>query len=276
MSTQPDIALSVVLPVYAGADPDHFRAALASVYAQTLRPVEILVVEDGPLTPAHYDVLAGFAGEQPPPRRITLPDNRGAAAANQAGLAAASCPWIAKADADDINEPDRFALQAAALSAGGWDLVGTAMTEFDDGTGTVIGVRSMPEAPADITRAARANNPFNHPTVVYRRDLALAVGGYGPPAHMEDYDLLARMLAAGARATNLPHALVRFRGGDAMLARRRSPGILRSELQMQRNLHEYGLISGPRMALNLALRTTYRLLPTQMLRWANRILFHRG
>ena len=52
----------------------------------------------------------------------------------------------------------------------------------------------------------RLNNPINNPTVVFRRQLALDVGGYADLRYMQDYDLFARMLAGGARAENLHRA----------------------------------------------------------------------
>lgn len=284
--SRPHIRLSVVMPVYAGADPQHFRRALESIYAQTHPACEVIVVEDGPLDPAHHAVLRDFAGRTPELRRVALPDNRGAAAANQAGIEAARCEWIAKADADDVNLPARFAVQAEALSTAEADgapvdCLGSAMLEFEGGApgeeaDHVTGLRSLPGTPGAIARYARRNNPVNHPTAVYRRELALSVGGYRQVPYMEDYDLMARMLAAGARLRNLPEPLVLFRAGDAMLGRRRARGIFAAERTMQGNLRAYGLAGSVESRLNLAARTAFRLLPPPLLRLAYRGLFHRS
>ena len=277
--------LSVVLPVYAGAGPEHFRRALESIYAQTYPACEVIVVEDGPLLDDHHRVLEDFSARTPPLRRIALPDNRGAAAANQAGLQAARCEWIAKADSDDVNLPARFAVQVEALrkaDADGapLDCLGSAMFEFDGGgpgeeADHVTGLRTRPGSPEEIARVMRRNNPMNHPTLVYRRETALAVGGYRPLPYMEDYDLMARMLAAGARMRNLPEPLVLFRAGDEMLGRRRAAGIFASERIMQRNLRSYGLSGPVESRVNLAARTAFRLLPAPVLRRAYSMLFHR-
>ncbi len=266
-------ALSVVMPVYAGVDPGHLRRAVESVYAQTLAPAEVVIVADGPLTSALDAVIAEYADAVPPARRVDLPENKGAAAGNQAGLEAATMPWIAKMDADDVCLPERFATQVAALRTGGVDALGTAMHEFVGEESNIVGLRSLPEDP---TAYARMNSPINHPTVVYRRQLALDVGGYRHLPYMEDYDLFARMLAAGATLRNLPEPLLLFRAGDAMLSRRRSPGIHRAELAMQQGLVSYGLVSRPRAAFNLVSRTAFRLLPRRALAAAYRKLFHRG
>lgn len=269
-----DFDLSVVMPVYHGVDPTHLQRALDSIYAQTLPAAEVVVVEDGPLLPAQTVVLDGFSGREPPLRRVALPENRGAAKANQAGVIAARSPWIAKMDADDVSLPHRFATQVEALREGGYDVLGAAMYEFDGDESNVVGVRRLPTEHADMARYFRFNNAVNHPTVVYRRNLALRVGGYDQPRFMQDYDLFARMLVAGAVMHNLPEPLVLFRADGSMFGRRRKAAMFRCELTLQRNLHRYGLVGGPRMAANLAVRSTFRLLPPRLMRRAYVRLFH--
>jgi hypothetical protein len=114
----------------------------------------------------------------------------------------------------------------------------------------------------------RINNPINHPTAVYRRDAALAAGGYPDWRFMQDYDLFARMLTNGSLMMNLDEPLVLFRAGDAMRRRRSARGFAAREWVLQRALRRYGLIGGPRMVLNFAARMTFRMLPGPLLRLA--------
>jgi hypothetical protein len=116
-------------------------------------------------------------------------------------------------------------------------------------------------------------NPFNHPTVCVRRDVALTSGGYADLPYLEDYDLWARMVARGARVGNLAEPLVLFRGGAASLSRRRARGVARSEWRLQRNLVSYGLVSRPRGVWNWCARTAFRSLPRWVMRRAYRRLF---
>jgi glycosyltransferase involved in cell wall biosynthesis len=211
-------------------------------------------------------VLDAFAATHPELVRVALPVNGGAGVANQAGLAAATGAWIAKADADDLLVPDRFARQVAALRATGADLCGAAMWEFDEDPAHPVRLRSNPVDHDAIARRMRFNNPVNHPTVVYRRGLALDVGGYPTMRFMQDYDLFARLLAGGARMTNLEEPLVLFRAGDTMRRRRSAKGYLRLELDLQRRLRSYGLIGPATMVRNLAVRWTFRLLPQRLIR----------
>lgn len=264
---------SVVMPVHEGASVDQLDAALRSLADQTRRAYEVVVVEDGPLTVAHHATLDRYTSL--PLVRVQLGHNQGVAVALQAGLTAASRPWIARMDADDLSEPLRFELQEAVLRHDDVDVLGAAMLEFDTTVDQVLGTRRLPERHDEIVRFMRRANPVNHPTAVFRRSLALEAGGYQRLDHLEDYDLFARMLRAGARFHNLPQPLVRFRGGTSMLRRRRSPGIVRSEIELQRRLVAYGVVSTPRAATNLVLRTAFRWLPMPLMRQAYRLIFLR-
>lgn len=276
--TQDDFALSVVLPVYAAVAPAHLDRALRSVHHQTYQPNEVVIVQDGPLPDALREVIREHVDAATiPHNHVVLDSNRGAGPANDAGLKAARCAWIAKMDADDIALPSRFEVQVRALASGGYDLVGSSVMEFAGCEENVLGARIMPQDSDAIRRHLLFNNPVNHPTAIYRRDLALAVGGYRTLPFLEDYDFVARMLAAGARMYNVPQPLLLFRGGPASLLRRRSKSILAAEFRLQRNLIEYGLSNRWLMARNLFIRSTFRLLPPWLMRRAyGRLFLHKN
>jgi hypothetical protein len=105
------------------------------------------------------------------------------------------------------------------------------------------------------------HDPFNHPTVVYRRDAVLAAGGYGDLPLMEDYALFARMLQGGARAVNVAEPLVYYRVGAKAFKRRGGTGLLRSELRLQRDFLRRGFITPAEYLRNVAVRGGYRADP---------------
>ena len=98
----------------------------------------------------------------------------------------------------------------------------------------VVGTRTPPTDPDEIRRVVRFRDPFNHPTVVYRRSAVLAAGGYSEMALLEDYLLFTRMVAGGAVPANLAEPLVHYRVGEGAYARRGGTRLLRSELALQR------------------------------------------
>jgi glycosyltransferase involved in cell wall biosynthesis len=249
--------------------PGFLRDALDSVLRQTRPADEIVVVEDGPLSVEHDDVLDALELRHPAVVRVRLQTNQGAGAANQAGLQVATGEWIAKMDADDISVQGRFAAQLAELERSGADLCGSAMLEFDGDPINVTSRRSAPLDHAAIARKMRWNNPVNHPTAMYRRAVAIDSGGYPDLRLMQDYVLFARMLASGARMTNLSEALVFFRAGAGLHSRRSGRGFFGLEREVQRELQELGLVGRVRAELNFLLRMAYRRLPTHGSRWVH-------
>ncbi len=262
---------SLLLPVWAGDRPDFLTAAFrSSVQDQTRRPDEVVIVRDGPVPPALGQALADLvAGSPVPVRLLELPRNGGLGPALDAGLAACSHGVVARMDADDLSLPHRFAVQLPMIESG-LDLVGAGLVEFGDHPDDLVGTRTPPTDPADIAARARFADPFNHPTVVYRRDLVRAVGGYSDFALMEDYLLWAKLLVAGARVANTAEPLVKYRVGAGAYARRGGLGQLRAELAVQRRFRELGFTTRRQWARNVVLRGGYRLVPERLRRTAYR------
>jgi len=268
---------SLLLPVYARDDPAQLiRAFRSAVDEQTLRPTEALVVRDGPIPEALTAVLDELVATSPVPARVLpLPENVGLADALTAGLAACEYDVVARMDADDVAMPERFAKQLALLDTG-FDLVGSGLYEFEDDEAVTIGVRTPPTGEEHIKRYARFHDPFNHPTVVYRRAAVAAAGGYVPVGLMEDYWLFARMLASGARAENIPEPLVKYRVGAGAYRRRGGLNQLKAELRLQRLMRRAGITSPTQMLRNVVVRGGYRLVPEALRKVAYRGLLQRG
>ena len=255
------VTVSALMPVHAAVPVAHVRATLDSLDGQTRAADEVVIVLDGPLTLSTTCFSSGTPHHGPGVVLVRIASNQGAGVANEAGLRAATGTWIAKVDADDLLLPHRFEAQLAALEETGADLCGAAMWEFDNDPERPTRLRTNPATHEAIARRMRFNNPINHPTAMYRRELALRAGGYPAMRFMQDYDLMARMLVGGARMTNLPEPLVLFRAGDGMLRRRSARGYLALERELQRNLRSYGLVGRGRAVVNLTIRGAFRVLP---------------
>jgi hypothetical protein len=166
--------------------------------------------------------------------------------------------------------PHRFEVQLPLIENA--DIVGAGLLEFITDTDHIVGRRVPPTDPGHIARYARLHDPFNHPTVIYRRQAVMAAGGYGDLPLMEDYALFTRMLLAGARAVNVAEPLVFYRVGASAFKRRGGTGLLRSELRMQREFLRSGFISPAGYVRNVAVRGSYRLVPWWLRRAAYRLL----
>jgi glycosyltransferase involved in cell wall biosynthesis len=104
--------VSTVIPVY--NRPAMLREAVDSVLAQTWRPIEIIIVDDGSTddTPA---VEAELCRRHPDTVRVLRQANAGPGVARQLGLEAARGEFIQFLDSDDLLLPEKFALQIAGL-----------------------------------------------------------------------------------------------------------------------------------------------------------------
>lgn len=266
--------VTVLMPVWRGERPERFRLALRSATVeQTRTPDELIVAVDGDLPPELQDIVDKVArGAYVPARVLRSPRHQGVAKTLQMGLMAARGEIVARADSDDHYRPDRLAKQLDAMEEGDLDLVGCSMQEFSDESTLGEGIlRRRPLSHSEILDYLPKHTPFHHPTVMFRREVALAVGGYKELDRMEDYWLWQRMLAAGARSSNLPDVLVDYRVDADLFGRRGGMGLFRSDLFMQKVLLEDGMISRARMMRNLVLRGGYRMCPVPLKRLGYRL-----
>jgi glycosyltransferase involved in cell wall biosynthesis len=265
------VPFSLLLPTYHADDPEHLaRAFESAVDDQVLKPDEVILVRDGVVPPRLQAVIDRLVeGSKVPVRVVPLEQNIGLGHALDAGLAACAHEVVARMDADDISLPERFAQQIPVV-AQGYDLVGSALLEFHEHEDDIVGLRTPPLTDAEIRKWARFHDPFNHPTVVYRRSMVQAAGGYQDLALMEDYWLFARMIAAGARVANVREPLVKYRVGAGAYARRGGWQLLRSEIELQRQFRAAGFTTRSQYLRNLAVRGGYRLVPETVRRVAYR------
>ena len=112
--------VSVVIPTYNRAEL--LKLMIQSILAQTLRPLEIIIVDDGS-TDHTAEVCASFA----PTVRYIRQGNAGVSAARNTGIRAAEGDWIAFCDSDDLWKYNKLELQLAAIDATG---AGWSVTDF--------------------------------------------------------------------------------------------------------------------------------------------------
>lgn len=221
---------AVLMSCYAKDRPEWLSLALESMAAQTLRPTEVVLVFDGPLTEGLVAAVDAFDAAHPGLLvRVPLERNVGLGPALNAGLARCSCDVVARMDADDFSRPARLERQLAKL-AEGYDMVGCNATEFSGDVDSPNSERVMPETHDEIIRFAKRRAPFVHPAFVVRRSSLEAVGGYRSVPYAEDFDLFIRLLRAGSRGYNLQEPLVAVRVDDDVYRRRGGLGYARDML----------------------------------------------
>ena len=262
---------SVVLPVYGKDDAEAFSLALDSLAQQTLPADEIVVVADGPLTPALDVLLEAFALRNVGLKLVRLPENRGLSAALNAGIEAASHPWLARMDADDICLPHRFETQVNYLkNHPDVALLGAWIREFKTDPSIPAGERRIPETHEEVKRYAMWRCPFNHMTVMYRKDAVVGLGAYkNYGAVGDDYELWARFIMKGYRVANVQEVLVLARLGDGFFTkRRRGMAYLKNEFKEIDDLRQLGLINRLVSWVHKGIKAVVRLAPTSLVKGA--------
>lgn len=181
----------------------HLPEALASLHAQTFQDFELLVVDDG-----SRDDSAAIAEAQG--ARVLRQGREGLVAALERGLAAASGRFVARMDADDVALPERLELQVATLQAEGLDVCGGAIEYFpspSEGARRYARWLNGLVTPEAAARDVFVECPIAHPTLVARRELV----EYRDCGWPEDYDLVLRLWARGARFRNVERVVLRWR-----------------------------------------------------------------
>ncbi len=217
--------VSVLMPVYNGAR--YVSPAIQSVLAQTHRHLELVIVDDGSAdgTVAIIRKFADGDGRV----RLLRRSHQGIVAALNAGLSECRHPLVARMDADDIAHPARIAVQTTYLQEHPDCVAVGSQVEKIDAAGKALGKEAVPLDHADIVdRTLHYACSIWHPSVIYRRDTVLAIGGYRAECEWaEDLDLWLRLSEVG-RLANLPQTLLQYRIHDQKVCnvRRREQRVL--------------------------------------------------
>lgn len=223
-------SVTVVIPVYRSLDT--LERAVASVLAQSVPPLETLVIDDGSGEDVAGFVEARFSGRV---TVVTLPENRGAAAARNEGIRLAQGEFVAFLDADDEWYPAKLERQLPCFFDTRVDLV-VCDCVFNtlDGIPTRLYEFHQPVGgPAAWKRLLRSNFIANS-TVVARRERLRVLGGFDTGIVIgEDYDLWLRMTKTGHLAF-VPEVLATFHERVGSLTNRHPYGEIREVLPMVR------------------------------------------
>jgi len=202
--------VSVVMPVYNGER--YVGEAVRSVLASRFTDFELLVVDDGS-TDASVDEARRAAGGDPRVRILSVPHG-GVAAARNAALHAARGELIANLDADDVMFPERLERQVAFLDRHPDHVAVGARVLVVDALGRPerVIVRFFTHEEIDAAHLSGFGGALGNPAAMFRREAALAAGGFPPTGQAtgEDHDFWLRLAEVG-RLANLPDVLIRYR-----------------------------------------------------------------
>ncbi len=209
--------ISVAMSVYNNAP--YLAHAIESILGQTCADFEFLIVDDGS-TDGSGDIINRFAAGDSRIKPIHQA-NAGLIFSLNRMIAEARGALIARMDGDDIALPERFARQIAFLDANpDIGVLGTGCTVIEeDGKPSSYRFENVVST-EDILEDMKNGPPLCHPSVMMRRDVVRAVGGYHRAyRHCEDYDLWLR-LSEHVKMANLADRLLLYRHSATQVSTR--------------------------------------------------------
>lgn len=225
---------SVLMSVYAKDNSDYLITAIESMLKQTIKPEQFVIVQDGTVGDETQHILKHYETKYPSLFTIVrLKENGGLANALNLGLQECRNELVARMDADDISLPERCEKELKKFEENPELVIcGCNIDEFYKTPENVRTSRVVPSDYKAILKFMRLRQPFNHPTVIYKKSKVIEAGGYLPLRRKEDFDLFSRMLVNGNYAENIDESLYLYRCNEDNYARRKSWVNLKAALKV--------------------------------------------
>jgi glycosyltransferase involved in cell wall biosynthesis len=213
--------VSILMPCFNVAET--LIETLESIQAQTYHDFEVVAVDDGS-EDATPKILAQWTEKDVRFKPLHL-EHGGIIPALNAGLNACQGEYIARMDADDLMRPERLEKQVAYLDAyPDVTLISSLVEGFPEkdlreGFRIYIQWLNSLVSHEDICREMFVEGPICHPSVMFRKQSLVELGGYQENGWPEDYDLWLRMYLAGHQFAKLPEVFLAWREHPHRLTR---------------------------------------------------------
>ena len=264
------MTISVLLSVYKSENPSYLDRALRSVWIdQTLKPDEIVLIEDGPLGDELLDVIQKWKDLLSDKLLVLRNEqNLGLTKSLNKGIQYIKSDLIARMDSDDISEPSRFEKQVAYLEEHPEvDVVGGSLQEFNEGN-DCLNIRHYPQTPEESRKYIVKASPLAHPTVMIRRRVFDTGIRYNEKYRTcQDVALWFKLISKGYKIANIPDITIRFRRDDAVFSRRKSKKNIWNEFRIyiQGIYSLQGLFTWK--YIYPMSRLIFRLMPASVIKW---------
>ena len=257
---------SVLISVYYKEIPQYLDQALNSITdGQLLKPNEIVLVKDGPLTKDLDKVIDKYQSKYPEIFKIIfLNENFGLGKALNIGLLNCTYNLVARMDGDDISKPERFKEQIKIFKENlELVIVGSWIDEFDieDNKMKIKSTRKVPEKTIEIYNELKFKCAFNHPSVMYKKDKILEVESYTQEFLLEDYYLWIKLARKKYEMFNIQKSLLYFRMNKNTFKRRGGIKLLLNDIKFQKKLYKIRFINFIEFLRNILIWGVYRIIP---------------
>jgi len=198
---------------------DKFIDALNSCLNQTISDLEVVLVVNG-LGQSDREKIFNFCKD---PRIVVIFSEAQYLTYNlNLGLEYCSANYVARMDSDDICDPRRVERQISFMNNNKSVAVCGSSYRLVNERNEILDTVHLPIENVKIRRALYYTNPIAHPSVMFRKDIILSLGGYMGGKYAQDYDLWLRVSnETNYQFHNLGEALIDYRsmGGNARYSR---------------------------------------------------------
>lgn len=193
-------SISVIIPSYNHAR--YVDAAINSVYEQTFRDMELIIVDDGS-TDESLEVISAAIENPPFATELIIQENQGAHDAIMRGISAASGEYLSVLNSDDIYYHSRFETLVPAMQASGRDLAFSGLGFMDKDNKELAATHAWPKwyaqallaidaAPTIGFALLEANFSVTSGNFVFTRSLYEKLGGFSGHKFLHDWQFLIR------------------------------------------------------------------------------------
>ena len=212
------LKIAVAMSVYANDKPEILVECIDSIISQTYDDFVVFINVDGSVSNKVYQLLENYKSSYPQIFEIDYcKENKGLAfqlnsIVDKVAASSSNFQFIARMDADDINDLNRFSKQVSFFLANPEVAVlGSSVDEFyADGS---VFYKSMPQQHDEIYKNIIKRCPFNHPTVMFNL-ATLSFEDLNYPSTLmntQDYYLWVDLAKKGYRFANIDEPLLKFR-----------------------------------------------------------------
>jgi hypothetical protein len=209
---------SVILPVYKRNSYTEFKKSILSIVYQNVLPSEIIIIYDGPVSPRIKNFVEQLKKKLPIFISILINStNVGLGKSLAKAVRLAKFNIVARMDADDVCNKLRFYYQFKIMKKDKPDVLGSNLLEYYKKD---IKIKFNPLSNLKIRKYLFFRNPFNHPTVMFKKNSVIKAGNYQNVSYYEDYYLWIRMSFFNFKFMNLKKILCTSTINNNFISRR--------------------------------------------------------
>ncbi len=265
---------SVLMSVYSKENPKFLKESMDSMYNQTVKTNDFVLICDGPLN-EELDRIIENEKEQfkETLNVVRLPENKGLGNALNIGIMKCKNELIARMDSDDISKDNRCEKELEIFKKNAdISIVGSCIKEFLETIDDSDKIREVPEFNDEIIKFSKFRNPFNHPSVMYKKSDVIEAGNYRSDIrNIQDYYLWIEMLLKGYKGYNIQEPLVWMRTDANLFKRRSGKQYFKLQYDLLKTMKARNYISNFQFLKSLLLRMLSSLSPN----WLRKFMFEK-